>query len=234
MTLLRSLIKVFIFMGFANPVLAQNVSKSMDTLGVNKDVVRKARKLSPNNEVRVVQKRSVDRTWRLETGLGLGLISGGNPYTNTSQSEASLELHINPRWSVGARYLGFSNELSREGQRVFDNAHSTGVAPDVRDFAKDAYIGSLSFYPLYGKVNLFNMAVTQFDVFLSAGFGQIQLDRSGSQDLLSFAGGVGFWLTNWLSTRFEVRYQTYEDTIGDNQLRRLDQTVFSAKIGFLL
>ena len=234
MMLSKILFKALVFLSLASPAFAEDVSKSMDSLGVNKDVVRKARKLNPNNEVRVVQKRSVDRTWRLEAGLGQGLISGGNPYTSSTQSEASLELHANPRWSFGARYFGFTNDLSREGERVFQNAQVTGIAPDIRDFAQNAYLGSVSYYPLYGKMNLFNLAVTQFDVYLSAGYGQIQLERSGSQDLLSFAGGIGFWLTNWLSTRFEIRYQTYEDTIGDNQLRRLDQTVFSAKIGFLL
>lgn len=213
---------------------AQSASKSMESLGVNKEVVRKARKLRPDNDVRVVQKRAVDRTWRLEGMLGAGMVTGGDPYIDSTQSEAALEVHVNPRWSFGARYYGFSNQFSREGERVRQAAEATGVTPDVRDFAKEGYLGSISFYPLYGKMNLFNLAVPQFDVFLSAGFGQIQLERSGAQDLLSFAGGMGFWLTNWLTTRFEIRYQTYQDTIGDNQLRRLDQTVFSAKIGFLL
>ncbi len=212
----------------------KSVSDDLNSLGVNKDVVRKARKLNPNNKIKVVQKRAVDRTWRLEGTVGLGMLTGGSPYVDSSQVEGSLEVHINPRWSVGARYYAFNNELSDEGKRVYNESEQTGFAPDVRDFAKDAYLGSISFYPLYGKVNLFNWTVTQFDIYVSAGYGQIQLERSGSTDLLSFSGGVGFWLTNWLTSRFEVRYQTYEDTIGDNQKRRLDQTVFSAKIGFLL
>ncbi len=216
------------------PSWAKSVSDDLNSLGVNKDVVRKARKLNPNNKIKVVQKRAVDRTWRLEGSLGYGFLTGGSPYVDSTQAEGSLEVHINPRWSVGGRYYAFNNELSKEGQRVFNESVQTGIAPDVRDYAKDAYLGTISFYPLYGKVNLFNWAVTQFDLYVSAGFGQIQLERSGSTDLLSFSGGVGFWLTNWLSTRFEIRYQTYEDTIGDNQRRRLDQTVFSAKIGFLL
>lgn len=217
---------------FTNQSLAKSVSDDLNSLGVNKDIVRKARKINPDNNVKIVQKRAVDREWRVEGSMGYGLLAGGNPYVDSQQLEGSLEVHITPRWSVGGRYYAFSNELSKEGKRVYESA--TTVAPDVRDFPKDAYLASVSFYPIYGKVNLFNLNVTQFDLYLSAGYGQIQLGRSGSTDLLSFGGGVGFWFTNWLTSRFEIRYQTYEDTIGDNQSRRLDQTVFSAKIGFLL
>ncbi len=211
---------------------AKSVSKDLDTLGVNRDVVRKARKLKPHNKVRIVQKRAVDRTWRVEGSVGYGYLTGGNPYVDSSQLEGSLEVHVTPRWSVGGRYYSFNNELSKEGQRVFNT--QAGVVPDVRDFPKDGYLAALTFYPIYGKVNLFNLNVTQFDVYLQAGYGQINLDRSGSQDLISAGAGVGFWLTNWLSTRFEIRYQTYKDKIANDVDRQLEQTVFTAKIGFLL
>lgn len=213
---------------------AKSLSDNLNSLGVNQEVVRKARKMNPNNKVKVVQKRAVDRTWRLEGSVGYGFLTGGSPYVDSTQTEGSLELHITPRWSIGGRYYNFNNELSKEGKRVFAESEQTGVAPDVRDFAKNAYLGSVTFYPLYGKVNLFNLSVTQFDIYMSAGFGQIELDRTGATDLLSFAGGVGFWLTNWLTSRFEIRYQTYEDTVGESQRRRLDQTIFTVKLGFLL
>ena len=108
------------------------------------------------------------------------------------------------------------------------------MAPDVRDYAKNSYLFSVSYYPIYGKVNLFNWNVTQFDVYLNAGYGAVNLDLSGNSSLASIAGGLGFWITNGLSTRFEIRYQTYQDTVGEGTTRNLNQTVFLAKIGFLL
>ena len=222
----------FLLMFTCVNVQAKKASKDLDNLGVNRDIVRRARKLKPNNKVRVVQKRAVDRTWRVEGSVGYGYLTGGNPYVDSSQLEGSLEVHITPRWSLGGRYYSFNNELSQEGQRVF-NAQS-GIVPDVRDFPKDGYLAAVSFYPVYGKINLFNMNVTQFDIYLQGGYGQINLARSGASDLISAGGGVGFWFTNWLSTRFEIRYQTYKDKISNDVDRRLEQTVFTAKVGFLL
>lgn len=224
-----SLLGVLVFSSLS---YGKSVSEDLNSLGVNQDIVRKARKINPDNNVKIVQKRAVDREWRVEGSLGYGLLAGGNPYVDTQQIEGSLEVHITPRWSVGGRYYAFDNELSKEGNRVYNSG--ANVVPDVRDFPKDAYLASVSFYPIYGKVNLFNLNVTQFDLYLSAGYGQIQLGRSGSTDLMSFGGGVGFWFTNWLTSRLEIRYQTYEDTISDNTARRLDQTVFALKVGFLL
>ncbi len=230
---MRSLQTVILAITLISGSLAfAKASEDLDSLGVNREVVRKARKLQPNNKVKIVQKRSVDRRWRVEGTLGYGYITGGSPYVDSKQLEGALELHVTPRWSVGGRYYSFQNELSQEGQRVFDGSPS--VRPDVRDFASDAYLASVSFYPVYGKINLFDWNVTQFDIYLSAGYGQINLAQSGSSDLISAGGGVGFWLTDWLTSRFEVRYQTYKDSIADNQSRRLEQTVFTAKLGFLL
>jgi outer membrane beta-barrel protein len=230
--------KIFIMiLLLANTSFAKkSVSDDLDSLGVNREVIRKARKLSPDNKIQVVQKRAVDRNLRFEGSLGYGFLTGGNPYIESRQLEYSLEFHINPRWSVGGRFYTFDNELSKEGKRVFNDAsqNGIGIGPDVRDFSREAYLGTVSFYPLYGKVNLFNWKVTQFDLFLTAGIGRILLDRSGPSELMSVSGGIGFWLTNWLTSRFEVRYQTYNDTIGDNQQRQIDQTVFMAKLGFLL
>jgi outer membrane immunogenic protein len=227
-----NLITSLIFISLSSQALAKSVSDDLDSLGVNRDVVRKARGLNPNNKVKVVQKRAVDRTWRVEGSLGYGFLTGGDPYVDSRQAEGALEVHVTPRFSLGGRYYSYSNDLSSEGKRVFNQ--QTGVVPDVRDFAKDAYQASVSYYPIYGKINLFNWNVTQFDVYLSAAYGKIQLQQSGSSDLMSVSGGVGFWFTNWLTSRFEIRYQTYKDVINDDQVRKLNQTVFSAKIGFLL
>jgi len=218
----------------AQSVFASSASEDMDSLGASRDLVRKARKVNPDNKISIVQKRAVDRNLRLETSVGYGFISGGNPYLDSRQLGVDLDFHITPRWSIGARYASFDNDLSSEGQRVYSDSVASGVAPDVNDFAKDAAMATVTWYPVYGKINLFNWNVTQFDIYLTAGYGQIQLNRSGGTDIMTVGGGAGFWLTNWLSTRFEVRYQHYNDIVGAGQERGLDQTVFAAKLGFLL
>lgn len=220
---------------------SSSVSQDMDSLGANQELLLKAKAMDPGNRVRVVQNRQVDRNWRLELGLNYGMVAGGDSYLNTNNLGGQIEMHVNPRWSVGARYYNSSNSLTNEGQRAHNLAAARASEgeqwqiPDV-SYAKNTYFGTISFYPIYGKMNLFDWTISQFDMYLIAGYGQVQLaNRSQSSTAPTWTAGTGFgvWLTSWLSSRLEVRYQNYEDKIS-NGPRNLDLMVVSGSIGFLL
>jgi outer membrane beta-barrel protein len=207
-------------------------------LGGNKELIRRARGLDPKNKVSVVQNRAVDRDLRLELGINYGLVSGGDPYVKTDSVGGSVDFHLTPRWSIGARYYSHSNQLSGEGERVFETAaaaraagEADGTRPDI-DWASDTWLGVINFYPMYGKLNIFDAAIAQFDIYLLGGGGQVKL-RSGSAPTWTAGVGMGFWLSQHFSTRLEVRYQTYEDQIYSGP-RQLDQTIVSGSLGFLL
>jgi outer membrane beta-barrel protein len=129
-----------------------------------------------------------------------------------------VDFHITPRWSLGARYYDYGNSLTPEGQRVFDEARAAYNAggqsyaiPDI-DYPQRSMMGTLSWYPIYGKTNLLDWGIAQFDMYLIGGYGQIQLS-SGWTNLAMGGTGVAFWLTKHLSARGEIRYQTYHDQI---------------------
>ncbi|MEO0337240.1 MAG: hypothetical protein AAF202_12660, partial [Pseudomonadota bacterium] len=48
---------------------ADSLLDDAGTLGGNKELIQKARSIDPNNKVRIVQNRLVDRRWRLELGV---------------------------------------------------------------------------------------------------------------------------------------------------------------------
>lgn len=220
---------------------AKSVSQDMDSLGANQELLMKARAMDPGNRVRVVQSRLVDRNLRLELGVNYGMVAGGDSYLNTNNLGAQLEFHINPRWSVGARYYNSANTFTSEGKRMYDHASAQSANGDdysIADvsYAKNTYLGTLSFYPIYGKMNLFDWAITQFDMYLMAGAGQVQLaNRSSTWNTSTWTAGTGFgvWLTNWMTSRLEVRYQNYQDKISSGP-RNLDLMIVTASIGFLL
>jgi len=215
-----------------------DVSDDMNGLGGNKELIRRAKALDPKNKVRVVQNRAVDRDFRLEFGVNYGMVSGGDPYVDTNNLGAQVDFHFNPHWSIGARYYNSSNDLSSEGKRVYNAAQAAQAAgnyyenPEVVDFASDTYLGVINWYPMYGKLNLFDIGIAQFDIYLLGGGGQVKL-RSGMAPTYTAGGGIGFWMSQHFSTRLEVRYQTYEDQMNSGS-RQLDLTVFSATMGFLL
>lgn len=211
-----------------------NMESQFDGLGSNEAIIEKARALQPNNSMKIVQKRAVDRDLRLELGLNYGYVAGGDTYVQTQNIGASMDFHITPRWSVGARYIDNRNALNSEAERMFEfakNNPGSGVAPSV-DFPLQTYLGIVNFYPIYGKVSWFESSVSQFDVYLLAGGGQIKLD-SGSSPIYTGGLGVGMWWTDRFSSRFEARYQNYKDRILTGE-RNIDSMVFQVGIGFML
>lgn len=212
-----------------------NMEQQLDSLGSNEEMIYKARALQPNNSMKIVQKRAVDRDLRLELGLNYGYVAGGDTYISTQNLGASLDFHITPRWSLGARYIDSRNEFTSEGQRIYDAAQNAGnnnFSVVGVDFPLKTYLAVVNFYPIYGKVSWFESAVSQFDLYLLAGGGQVELN-SGSSAVYTGGVGVGVWWNNWFSSRIEARYQNYNDKVASGE-RSIDSMIFQFGIGFML
>jgi outer membrane immunogenic protein len=222
-----------------NATFAKNIDldQQMNNLGTNDEIIKKARALQPNNSMSIVQKRQVDRNLRPEIGLSYGFVNGGDSYVDTRNWGANLDFHINPRWSLGLRYNDNRNELTSEGQRVFDaalaaqNQNQTTNAPSI-DFPLRSYMAMISWYPIYGKVSWFESAVSQFDFYVTVGGGQVELN-SGSSPIYTGGVGMGMWLNSWLTSRVEVRYQNYQDRVITGE-RNIDSFVMQIGIGIML
>ncbi|MBX2988665.1 MAG: outer membrane beta-barrel domain-containing protein [Bdellovibrionaceae bacterium] len=216
-----------------------NVEQDVDSLGGNEALMQMAQSLDPQNRARIVQRRAVERNMRFEFGVSYGGIMGGDPYVRTQNLGASVDFHLNPRWSIGARYFDHRNGLTPEGQRVFDeareaqriNAYSSN--PDI-DYPLSSAMAVLNWYPVYGKTSFLENSVTQFDMYLLAGGGQMQLS-SGSSALYTAGVGVGIWASQHFTIRGEVRYQNYKDYLPTNgATRNIHAGVASVGMGFLL
>lgn len=216
-------------------------TQDMRNLGGNDKIIQRAQALHSAQRVRVVQNRTVDRRMRLELGGQFGGVAGGDSYLSVRDLGGFAEFHISPRWSVGARYIQHATKLSPEGESVFSRAHNdyySGRSFQVPlvDEPKSTVLGTVSFYPLYGKLNLFDRGVTQFDFYVTAGAGQVSLGSGDSSTAVTAGGGIGFWVSQYISTRFELRWQTYNDNTAVHGLesRRLDLAIATASLGILL
>lgn len=214
-----------------------NIDQQFGNLGNNEEIINKARALQPNNSMKIVQKRAVDRDLRLELGLNYGYVSGGDTYISTQNLGASVDFHINPRWSIGARYIDSRNEFTSEGARIFSEAQANQLAGNPYsavsvDFPLQTYLAVINFYPLYGKVSWFESGVSQFDMYLLAGGGQVEL-TSGNSAVYTGGVGIGMWWNSWFSSRLEARYQNYKDRVSTGE-RTIDSVIFQVGIGFLL
>lgn len=213
-------------------------AQDFDSLGSNKGVLNRAKSMSTQQNVRIVQKRAVDRDMRFEFGVGYGAVAGGNSYLSTQPLLGSADFHFTPRISIGARYAQYNNQLTREGQSQFEAARAAKAAgslsydvPEV-DFPVSSILGTVSYYPIYGKLNFFDLTVVQFDLYVLGGYGQMQL-KSGVSNTWTAGGGIGFWWTKYVSSRMEIRHQAYQDQVYTGK-RDVGMIVGTIGLGILL
>lgn len=214
-----------------------NLEKDFDTLGGNDILIKKAQALDPDNKIRIVQKRLVDRNLRFEITANFGGLSGGDSYVDSTLAGGNIEFHFTPHWSFGIRHQIFGNKLSAEGDRVYSESQKAVDVPFRQveiDYPVNTTLALISWYPIYGKANIFDAGISQFDVYLMAGGGQMNLS-SGSTSTVAAGGGVGFWLTQHFSLRAELRGQNYKDRLNDvNGPRNNNVMIGQLGIGLLL
>ncbi|UXR65360.1 outer membrane beta-barrel domain-containing protein [Bdellovibrio bacteriovorus] len=213
------------------------LADDIDSLGGNQELMEMAQNIKSQTRTRIVQDRIVERRNRVEFGVSYGSVFGGDSYVKTQSLGLAADYHITPRWSLGVRYYDYGNKLTDEGQRIFDQAKKNyeaggrAYAVDI-DYPENAALAVVNWYPIYGKTSFLDMGVTQFDIYLLAGGGQMTLS-SGTTSLMTAGAGVGAWITKHISARAEMRYQTYKDQPVTGS-RSLDTVVGSLGIGFIL
>lgn len=216
-----------------------NLKKEFQTLGDNKAVIERVKKMDSQQKVRIVQNRLVNRNHRIELAANFGSLFGADTYVKTSNLGAQLQYHLTPNWSFGVEYLKAYNSLSAEGQRQYDAAYACqqqGPGCPQRfagvDFPLETTMATISFYPIYGKLNIFDSAIAQFDVYTLIGYGQKKLN-SGTTDSLAAGLGVGIWLNNHFTSRLELRYENYKDML-DIKSRQQNSVTAIASVGVLV
>lgn len=214
-----------------------------DSLGGNRILLERAKAMEPDQTFSVVQKRAVDRRHRVEFAPEVSGVLGGEALTRARSIGMNAYYHFTPRIAVGAKFNYSFNTLTAEGQERLDIANREHEAnPEVvtkdyseSDFQKTEWLGLVNWYPLYGKFSVLDRQVVHFDFYTVAGAGQTTL-RSGPTTTYTGGVGMGLWLTQHFTTRFEMRYQTYTAKYGKNfeTSRKLDLTVASLQMGWLL
>jgi outer membrane immunogenic protein len=214
------------------------VSKELSTLGSNKDVSKRASSLESRSRVAIVQGRTVPRDWRFELGASYGPVAVGDSYLITQNFGGQIDLHVTPKFSLGVRYAKAFNSLTAEGKQRFDAARAAKLrgesdwkVPDL-DYPDSSLMGVVNWYMFYGKMNFFDISVVQFDIYSLAGYGTQTL-ASGNTPTWTAGGGIGFWITNHITSRMELRYQSYQDQVYTGA-RDLNLIVANFGVGVLL
>jgi len=229
-----------LFSSLASAKASKKLSDDVNALGGNSTLLKLSSEINPDKKIRVVQNRLVNRESRFEVATRYAQRFGGDAYLRTQAMQLNLEYHLNPKFSFGVLYSDYGSQLSPEGARVFSEARSSLQAggglssfPDV-DAPQNSTVAQVQFYPMYGKINLFDKSIIQFDVSLIAGAGTINL-ASGPSQMFSTGIGTGFWISKNISARMELRYESYQDRdVIYNSTRQVNPVSGSFGIGILL
>lgn len=225
----------FAVLSFFSAVAQADIMKDFDSLGGNQVLLEKARELNPDQRVVVVQDRIVPRRRQFEFAPEFSSVLGGDNFLVTRNANLNAHFHFNPQWSVGAKYSQMFNRLSQDGENLLTDtaliSRGRALVPDI-DFPKSQWLLTLDYYPVYGKMNFFNRGIVHFDVYGLLGGGRIELS-SGSTSTWTAGGGVGFWISQHLTTRLELRYQSYSAN-RYNGPYAVDLTVAGIQVGYLL
>ena len=207
--------------------------KDFDSLGGNDVLLEKAKALNPEASTSIVQDRVVSRRNRLEIAPEYSSVVGGDPYNSTQEFGVTTHFHINPHWSLGARYGYAGNKLRPEAEALINDVDTTGKAkiPEI-DYPKSELMALVDWYPIYGKMNLYDLGVTHFDIYFTGGAGQVEL-KSGTTSTYTAGGGLGLWWSQHLTTRAEIRYQTYNAKRFTGE-QAMNLTVLGLQVGYLL
>lgn len=218
----------------------ESTDSEFDSLGGNKIFLEKAKALEPEQNVSIVQNRTVSLENRMEFALESSGTFGGDTYTRTKNLGLNAMFHFNPRWAIGAKYAKSFNNLTQEGEALVDSAYAewkknpanpTLAFPEL-DYPKSEKMALINYAPIYGKLNLFDKGIAHFDFYLVGGYGQVEL-YSGSASTYTGGAGLGFWIAKHFSTKFEMRYQNYTAKYFETT-KKMDLAVASVQMGWLL
>lgn len=213
--------------------LAADLMKDFDSLGGNDVLLEKAKALNPEAQIRIVQDRVVSRRNRLELAPEFSTVLGGDAYNMTQNLGINLHYHITPHWSVGAKYNYSFNKLREEAEYLIQDKAASGKSqiPQI-DYPKQQAELVLNWYPIYGKMNLYDLGVVHFDIYAILGGGQTEL-KSGPTGSYTAGGGIGLWVSQHLTTRLEFRYEGYtaQRYSGETEM---NTTVAGIQVGYML
>lgn len=233
--------KLLLALSFLASVAAHaDIGNDFDSLGGNKIILEKAKALNPEINTSIVQDRTVSRRNRWELTTEVAGSFGGDTYVETLNAAINVHYHINPRWSLGLRYAKDFNKLTAEGTALIDQAqreyaedpeNPRALIPNI-DYPKEEQMALINWYPIYGKMNLLDKGVAQFDVYALVGAGKVQLNSS-NQSTYTAGGGFGIWWNQKFSTRLEMRYQNYKAQYFQGE-QNMHVAIASMQMGWLL
>lgn len=202
---MKKLISFVILLSCVNAFSAEekksDLEKKLDSLSIPSD---KVTPLVTTENLYVINDRYSSLYRRHEFSFMGAKNFNADSHLETEQLSVSYRMHLNSRWSFGARYTEFYNELSASGKQLYEDK---SLLPDS-DYALKSNEAFVNFNTVYGKLRLTKDTIVYFDQYIALGYGTIALAR-GEVPQYTIDLGFSFWVGKHLSARTGVKNELY-------------------------
>jgi outer membrane beta-barrel protein len=186
---------------FSADVDKSDLEKKLDSLNIPSD---KVTPLVTEENLYVINDRYSSLYRRHEFTFMGARNFNADSHLETEQISVSYRMHLNSRWSFGARYSEFYNELSASGKQLYKDK---SLLPDS-DYAIKSSEAFVNFNTVYGKLRLTKDTIVYFDQYIALGYGTISLAR-GDAPQYTVDLGFSFWVGKHLSARTGMKNELY-------------------------
>jgi outer membrane beta-barrel protein len=189
-----------------------------DRLPREKEVIEK---------IYAVQRMSVVRNGRFELAPSLGA-SVNDQFVTHDSIGAALNYWITNVLAVGVNFNWYQG-LETESGLLFSIRRSTRLAVPVTEYQLGAHL-NFTYVPIYGKFEMFNDAIFQWDAYLIGGVGVMRTRPVAVVDpavrtfdfdwRVAFNAGIGIrvFVTKWLSIFGELRDYLFMEKLENLQV----------------
>ena len=195
--------RFFILLLFYFPLLSFS---NFEELGKNRTALEKERFQFSNANLKVVQKRWLEKRFLSEVGLSFSPVLKGFNYINAYSTDLSYRWFISNYFSLNLRYSYHYNPPNQKG--TADVKFSGRFPLELKYYSKQSYLAGIEWYPFYGKAVLYNRLV-HFDLYLSALAGQIELSNQ-KVPIYSTEIGLAQWWHKHFNTRISAQAFYYK------------------------
>jgi len=173
-------------------------------------------------KIYAVQRMYVLRNGRFELAPSLAQ-TFNDPYVSHPSVGAGLNYWITNVLAVGVNLLWYQG-IESESKLNFSIRRSTRLAVPITEYQLGAHL-NFTYVPIYGKFQMFNDAIFQWDAYLIGGVGMLRTRPVAVIDpavrtfdfqwRVSFNAGIGLrvFVTKWLSINGEIRDYLYMEKL---------------------
>jgi outer membrane beta-barrel protein len=180
--------------------------------------------------VAVVQNRYFLKSWRPELGFLIGTVTN-EAYTDTQTRGLRLGVFLNEWVGLESQWIRTTVKDSADRKALKQKTYRDKTDPNklVTADAEVNPISSMNDFvmiaaPLYGKVNIFDLALVYIDIYGSLGISRVGTEQ-GTKNAIAIGGGQRFYFADNWSARLDFRDRTYTETRGGQNSKRNAWTV---------